>query len=116
MQADIIDKLHPTVRARLTFVPVIIDPESVTAYIKEMGFEWEAKWAISKIFVYELLPACYNWIIQLDTDVMLVEDIRKLWDLQRDFDDDQLLGCAPRLASSRGAIRRCGSSWRACGM
>jgi len=70
IRKDIIDALHPRIRIRVLFKPILIDPECVQKYLNHMGFAWKARWALAKIFTYDLLPSCFDWILQLDTDTI----------------------------------------------
>eukprot|EP00242_Pyramimonas_sp_CCMP2087_P000737 CAMPEP_0198231360 /NCGR_PEP_ID=MMETSP1445-20131203/115160_1 /TAXON_ID=36898 /ORGANISM="Pyramimonas sp., Strain CCMP2087" /LENGTH=245 /DNA_ID=CAMNT_0043911969 /DNA_START=69 /DNA_END=807 /DNA_ORIENTATION=+ len=92
IRKDIIDALHPRIRIRVLFKPILIDPECVQKYLNHMGFAWKARWALAKIFTYDLLPSCFDWILQLDTDTIFSGDVKLLWDERTEFSSTQLLG------------------------
>ena len=48
----------------------------------------------AKIFVHEMFPGDDAGIV-LDTDIVVMDDIVKLWNMFRQFDKDQMVAMAP---------------------
>jgi len=92
VQTRVLDKMHPTVLRRITYVPILVDAGATARYIERMGLAWEPKWAVAKIFVYELIPACFEWMIQVDTDILVLGDMAELWAQRHQFNITQLIG------------------------
>jgi hypothetical protein len=91
VQTRVFDKMHPTVLRRITYVPILVDADATARYIEHMGLAWEPKWAVAKIFVYELIPACFEWTIQVDTDILVLGDMAELWAQRHQFNSTQLM-------------------------
>eukprot|EP00854_Cymbomonas_tetramitiformis_P005027 gene5027-6127_t len=86
------------------WTPVVIQPALVRKYIRTMGFRlWTPRWALVKPFAYSLLPPYIDWVLQLDTDVILASDILELWNLRLRFNSSQAVGGAQEIAYIQGA-------------
>ena len=48
----------------------------------------------SKLFVHDLFPKVDAGIV-LDTDIIILDDVKKLWDIFLEFDTQQLASLAP---------------------
>eukprot|EP00240_Pyramimonas_obovata_P005697 CAMPEP_0118924946 /NCGR_PEP_ID=MMETSP1169-20130426/2873_1 /TAXON_ID=36882 /ORGANISM="Pyramimonas obovata, Strain CCMP722" /LENGTH=333 /DNA_ID=CAMNT_0006866107 /DNA_START=330 /DNA_END=1331 /DNA_ORIENTATION=- len=92
IQTDFVGLLHPSVKARVLFKPIMIESMCLQNYLAHMGFTWSARWALVKIFAYDMLPSCFDWVVQMDTDTILSGDIKELWDERLNFNPIQLMG------------------------
>lgn len=92
IRSTLVAQLHPTTRARLRLVPVLVQLAAIRRYVASVGLEWAPKWGMTKVLAHELLPDCFEWLLVLDADVMLAGDVRELWHLRHAFNATQLLG------------------------
>jgi hypothetical protein len=93
IRSTLVAQLHPTTRARLRLVPVLVQPAAIRQYVASVGLDWAPlEWSMTKVLAHELLPDCFQWLLVLDVDVMLAGDVRELWHLRHAFNATQLLG------------------------
>eukprot|EP00854_Cymbomonas_tetramitiformis_P017072 gene17072-20291_t len=102
IQKDIMDPLSH-LKDRICWTPIMIEPNLIKNYIDDMGFSlWTPRWALVKPYAYTLLPPEIDWIIQLDTDVILATDILELWDLRLQYNSTQTVGGAQEIMYIQG--------------
>jgi hypothetical protein len=103
VRSQLFSQLHPGARRRLRLVPVLVEAAAVRRYVASVGLRWEPlQWGMAKVLMHELLPECFEWMVALDTDVVLAGDLAELWHLRHSFNSTQLVGGYQQYKSLHG--------------
>jgi hypothetical protein len=111
IRSTLVAQLHPTTRARLRLVPVLMQPAAIRRYVASVGLQWAPlKWGMTKVLAHELLPDCFEWLLLLDADVMFAGDVRELWHLRHAFNATQLLGGYQEYTYNSASLAKLGNN------